>query len=79
MNIAPIWRTIQGVPFYKIEHIIPILQKISDKEWKWYKNDQLKYVTLCIDTRDGGITAIKDRDGNYVTVEQLVTQHGENK
>ncbi len=52
-----------------------VLSVLEDKNWRWVRNSQCKYVELRIriDMRDGGCLLL-DRHGNRITVEQFKQQ-----
>jgi hypothetical protein len=52
------------------------LNAVSEGRWTWLRNSACKYVTLKIDTRAGAY-GIEDRDGNRITLDELVRQFGE--
>jgi len=49
------------------------VKTITSDEWIWPKNFRCKYVEFRVDTRDGA-ALIKDREGNVITIEQLLSQ-----
>ena len=59
--------------FAKVSELISttILNKTK---WKWGKNSRCKYIELRIDTRSGECQ-IKDRDGELISLEQLMYQY----
>lgn len=65
---------------YALADVLPILQRIAANEivdgWYWGRNFACKYVTLAIDTRDGGYVRLTDRDGNPISPAELARQAG---
>ena len=51
------------------------LAAVGDGRWIWARNPKCKYVTLKIDTRRGAY-AMEDRDGNPITLDDLLHQFG---
>ena len=60
---------------YKLSEVLPILQQIASEEWTWCRKTQAKYITLTMDTRDGGFVRIMNRDGNLLTIDELRYQY----
>jgi hypothetical protein len=63
---------------YRLADLMATLQRIAGNDWDdwtWCRNTRCKYVTLQIDTRDGGYVHIRDRDGNTLTIEDLARQY----
>lgn len=61
----------------KLSKVLPVLQQIAasnPEEWIWWRNGECKYISLHIDTRDGGFCTIQDRDGNMIPLDQLERQ-----
>lgn len=58
----------------KLKDLLPVLQDISSNElsrWSWADNFRCKYITLGIDTRDGGYVKILDHDGKEISLKEL--------
>lgn len=70
----------QDLPWrgYKLSEALPILQKIASNDfdvWNWGRNTHCKYVTVEIDTRDGGFVRLKDRDGKAISIADVEFQY----
>lgn len=61
-----------------IDDAIAWLTAVRDGEWTWTRNARCKYVELCIDTR-AGLYAIKDRDGERISLADLTFQYGKER
>ena len=53
-----------------------INSKIINKEekWTWARNSPCKYIMIRVDTRDG-MCMLMNRDGEEISLEQLLYQH----
>lgn len=63
---------------YKLANVLPVLQIIASNNfeaWTWTANNACKYITVEIDTRDGGFVRLKDRDGNLLSLSDLEYQY----
>lgn len=49
------------------------IKDVRSGEWQWSRNAACKYVSVHIDTRSG-VYALKDRDGNEMSADQLTFQ-----
>jgi hypothetical protein len=50
--------------------LVAEMQKLKDEPW-WGMDSQLKYLSVWIDTRDGGFI-LKDRDHNRISPDRVV-------
>ena len=58
-----------------INEVFPAIREtLEDIEWIWPFNSKCKYITVRIDMRDGGCI-LKDRNGNRISIEDLVYQY----
>jgi len=60
--------------FIEISKIIQS-KVISNRKWTWRYNIKAKYINLRIDTRDG-TCEIKDRNGDIMTLKDMLSQIG---
>lgn len=58
------------------DQLIRWLSDVNGGFWNWCGNSRCKYVTIGIDTRAGAYS-IKDRDGNDLSIDQLIYQRGD--
>lgn len=64
-----------GTPeWHRLADILPVFDKVRDHDWLWAQNSRCKYVELRIDMRNLS-ALLKDRDGNYITPDQLLYQY----
>ena len=62
----------KNIKWYPVKDVLDVLE---NEEWMWPLNARCKYVDIRIDTRDMMCT-IKDRNGEYITIEDLRRQYG---
>jgi len=67
-------QTLNINPWYAFDDLKPFFDAVKSGEWEWGRNCQFKYVDIRIDTR-GGHIIIKNRDGNSVTMAELMAQY----
>lgn len=62
---------------YPLSDVLAVLNEIAANDfmkWFWGRNWRCKYVTLAIDTRDGGYVRLTDRDGSPITLDDFARQ-----
>jgi hypothetical protein len=70
--IAEPWRG------WTLSDVLPTLARIAANDfhdWTWCRNSGCKYLTIRIDTRDGGYVRIADRDGSVISLHDLAHQY----
>ncbi len=58
--------------------ISKIVELSKDSRPLWFNKNELKYLNITIDTRDG-MCAIRDRNGTPITLEELNDEIGKEK
>ena len=62
-----------------LKDVLPLLSEIAENDydrWMWYRNPPCKYLTLRMDTRDGGRVRIFDRDQKLISIQEAMLQEG---
>ncbi len=62
-------------PLVTFEQVREWLADVEAGRWSWVRNTRCKYVDMKFDTRRGAY-ALRDRDGNAITYEELRWQYG---
>lgn len=71
-EIANVYGDSKGIP---ISDLVYVLEELGNN-WNWAKNPNCKYLTIDVDTRTGFGT-IRDRNGNLITVHNILQQYGD--